>query len=113
MQNLVLIGTGLIGGSLAAAARTHQAARRIWAINRKQHTSDQARQQGIADESHTHADLPTLTPKLNPGDTVVIAVPVGSYPPILQQLGNLPPGVWLTDVGSTKSSVIEAVRQHW
>ena len=113
-QNLVVIGTGLIGSSLAKAAKQAGAFETVWAINRSEKTCEQAETLGVADRALTYEQLPEVATMLQDGDIVVVAVPVSVYQSIFEQLKPLlPEAVVLTDVGSSKVSVVEAVKAVW
>lgn len=113
-QNLVVIGTGLIGSSLAKAAKATGAFDTVWAINRSAETCEQVKALGVADQAVTYEQLPQVIDQLGEDDIVVVAVPVSIYESIFFQLKPLlPEGVVLTDVGSSKVSVVEAAKSVW
>ncbi len=108
-KKLCLIGVGLIGGSVARAARKNKLARQIVAFGRLEDkvNLEQAKQLNVVDEFYF--DMETA---LKDADCVVIAIPVGAFEDILKQMKPF----WqaqtvYTDVGSTKTSVIEAAKQ--
>lgn len=116
-KTLVVIGTGLIGSSLAKAAKAACARsgfETVWAINRSEQTNVDAIKLGVADKTATYAELESVMGSLVAGDLVVVAVPVYVYPSIFESLKPLlPEGVWLTDVGSSKAAIVEAAKQVW
>ena len=97
---LVVVGTGLIGGSVSAAARKRALAAHVVGVGPQ---AAQARALGLVD-----AALP-LPDALAGADFVVLAAPV---PVIAAQMGEigrlLPAHAVLTDAGSTKGSIVEA-----
>ena len=111
-NKLCIIGVGLIGGSIAAAARQQRLAQQIAGIggeaNRK--NLELARQRKIIDQDYYFAnDFGTA---LYNADCVVIATPVGVVEEIFVELKDH----WnaktvYTDVGSTKASVVQAARE--
>ena len=114
MNHLIVLGSGLMGGSLAKAARLNGLARNIAVVNRSIESSNAAVALGAADSAHTYDQLEHLLGQLGVGDLVVVAVPVKSYRTVFERIGTgLPRGVVLTDVGSTKVAVIEAARRQW
>lgn len=114
MKNLVVLGSGLIGGSVAKAARESKFAETVSVFNRKLETSERAVALGIADQGYDYSQLADVCPGLSPGDLVLVAVPVYSYASVFEQLaGLIPEGVVLTDVGSTKAEVVDAARNNW
>lgn len=102
IRQITIIGTGLIGGSLALALKKHRFAGRIIGCDRAP-VLERARNKAVIDSGHT-----------NPADAVrgsqiiVLATPVSGIIDLIERLGPaLPPKTLLTDVGSTKSEVLE------
>src|ERR1700680_1175881 len=102
IRQITIIGTGLIGGSLGLALRKKKFAGRIVGCDREG-TLHRARARGAIDDGTT-----------NPGDAVqgsqvvVLATPVLAIVDLIQRLGPaLPAKTLLTDVGSTKTAVVE------
>jgi prephenate dehydrogenase len=102
IRQITIIGTGLIGGSLALALKKRKFAGRIVGCDREA-TLDKARNRGAIDEGFA-----------NPGDAVrgsqvvVLATPVLAIVDLIQRLGPvLPAKTLLTDVGSTKAAVAQ------
>ncbi len=113
-ENLVVLGSGLIGGSLAWAVKANGIAASVSLVNRRSETNDIALDKGIADHACTYDQLADRVSRLRRSDLVVVAVPVGSYGDIFSVLANtLPEGVVLTDVGSTKARVVELAEHYW
>lgn len=103
---VVFIGFGLIGASMAAAMKQAQICGEITAVLRTQKSCDTALRLKLCDSA-------TLDPRtaVKGADLVVLALPVASTETVLKTLrGYLKTGVILTDVGSTKVSVIEAAK---
>ena len=107
-QRVALIGLGLIAGSMALAMRESGLAGRIAGYARSDETRDVAREIGLVDEvTDSAADA------VAGADLVVLAVPVGAMGAVAAEIApHLAPGAILTDVGSVKQSVIEAVAPH-
>ena len=106
---LLVVGLGLIGGSLALIARQRKLAIEVVGSSRSQSTLDSAMALGVVDRVVT--DLPAELQTLQANDLVLIGVPTLTVPAILQVLQeNLPEGVTFTDAASVKGSVVEAVR---
>src|SRR5215469_12702877 len=102
IRQITIIGTGLIGGSLALALRKKKFAGRIVGCDRKG-TLERARMRGAIDDG-----------TVNPGDAVrgsdlvVLATPVLAIVDLIERVGPvLPAKALLTDVGSTKTAVAE------
>lgn len=107
-KKLCLIGVGLIGGSIAKAARQQAIVDSIVAYGDESHFANlqQALDLGVID-----AFSSDIAHALDGADLVIIATPVGAIKPVAQLL--LPhwnPNCIYTDVGSTKSSVVDAFR---
>ncbi|MGY6710036.1 MAG: prephenate/arogenate dehydrogenase family protein [Rhizobiaceae bacterium] len=107
-KRIALIGIGLIGSSLAHAIRRHGLADHIAISSRSPETLLRASQIGLGDSYH---EDPTLA--VSEADLVIVSVPVGASGAVARQIaGSLKPGAILTDVGSTKNSVIAQMRPH-
>ena len=99
MRSLLVIGTGLLGGSFAKAAKTCKLFDRIVGIDRDRAALDQALELGFIDDAHT------------PGshcDAVCVAVPVRAIAGHVRDAADGCTGP-LFDLGSVKESVIEAL----
>ena len=100
---VLVVGLGLIGGSLAAALRRTQK-HQLWGYDLDQASMQQAQDQGIID--HQVMDLATTIDQM---DLVVLAVPVKAMEKVLAQVAPyLNAHTVLTDVGSVKGSIIAA-----
>ena len=105
---VALIGIGLIGSSLARAIRERGLAREIAISSRSRATLDEARALGLGDAYTTDPAA-----AVEGADLVIVSVPVGASGASAKAIGpRLAPGAILTDVGSTKASVIEAMAPH-
>lgn len=105
MNNLVLIGAGLIGGSLALDLKKSGLVNRIMAIDTDQQNLNCALERGLIDQGST-----IMEPEwLRQADMVVIATPVATLPLICRQLaGYVHERAVITDVGSTKQLALQA-----
>lgn len=109
-KQLVVIGLGLIGGSLAAAAKKFAACERVIGVARRPEVCKKALELGLVDEAFV--GLQSLKGRLGEGDVVFISVPTLSVRGILSELkGVLPDSVTITDGASVKGSVREDVVQ--
>jgi len=104
-KRVALIGLGLIAGSMAHAMRRSGLAGEITGYARSAETSDTAREIGLVDRvCDSAADA------VDGADLVVLAVPVGAMGRVAEEIAPaLAPGATVTDVGSVKRAVIEAV----
>ena len=101
IERLVIIGVGLIGGSLARALREAEAVGEIVGVGRSQANLDQALELGIIDAI---ADDPAHA--VTGADMVVIGATLGATGAVFEALRRtIGPDTVLTDVGSTKASV--------
>ena len=104
-KRVALLGCGLIGGSIARAARAHGLAGDIVANARSEKSLARIAELGIADR--VEADPARA---VQGADCVILCAPVGSYADLAAAIApHLQPGAILSDVGSTKQSVIRDV----
>jgi len=100
-KKLALIGIGLIGSSIARAARAHNLVEGIAISTRKPETLEEARALGLGDTYTLDA-----AEAVRSADLVILCTPVGAYEGVMQQIaGALMPGAILSDVGSVKGFV--------
>src|SRR5512139_3812429 len=102
-NRLCLVGIGLIGSSIARVAKKRgDIARTVVATTRRAETLARVRELGIVDVVEDD-----LGKAVEGCDCVVLCVPVGAYAGVMAQIApHLAPGCVLTDVGSTKGSVV-------
>jgi len=104
--NLALLGVGLIGGSAAAAWRAAGAVERVVGFDLDPEAMRLASERGVID-----AGAASAARAVADADLVLLAVPVLAMGEILREIApHLPPQAVVSDVGSTKVSVIEAAR---
>ncbi|MBN8431253.1 bifunctional prephenate dehydrogenase/3-phosphoshikimate 1-carboxyvinyltransferase [Microbulbifer salipaludis] len=109
---LVIVGIGLIGGSLALGLKAASGCREVIGVARRAQTCNQAVALGVVDRAVT--DIGEIVGELEVGDVVFVAVPTLAVESIFSQLKDrLPAGVTLTDGASVKGSVIAAARNVW
>ena len=108
MDRLLVIGTGLIGGSFAKAMRGAGCFSRIVGHDAEPAVAQQALQLGLVDA--VVADLSTA---IAAADAVLIAAPTGVIAPLVRRIEVAAQGRTVTvfDAGSTKGSVLEALRR--
>ncbi len=102
-ERLCLVGIGLIGSSIARVARKRgDIARTIVATTRRRETLARVRELGIADVVEDD-----IGRAVEGCDGVILCVPVGAYAAVMAEIApHLAPGCVLSDVGSTKGSVV-------
>ena len=105
-KRLALLGIGLIGSSIARVARERaDLAAEVVACARTQATLDRVVELGIADR----CELDPVRAVAG-ADCVILCAPVGAYAALAEAIApHLAPGCILSDVGSTKQSVIRDV----
>lgn len=105
-NKILIIGLGLIGGSLARALKDKRVCAQVLGNSRSIDTVNKAIERGIVDFGNH--DLSTLLQQLEKNDVIVIATPTLSVKVILQQLHEaVSRGVIVTDVASVKGSVVQ------
>lgn len=105
---VALIGLGLIASSMFWAMRRAGMDSHVTGYARSEATRETARQIGLCDTVCDSAEE-----AVRDADLVVLAVPVGAMGAIAATIApHLKPGCTVTDVGSVKASVIEAVAPH-
>ena len=107
-DKIALIGIGLIGGSIALAARRGGLAREIVAATRSAETAATANRLKLVD--HCGTDLAAAC---EGADLVIVCTPVGACGAVAQIIApRLEPGCIVSDVGSVKQAVIDAMAPH-
>jgi len=108
IEKLVVCGVGLIGGSFALALRHAGVAKRIVGIGRSEASLARAIALGVIDEATSDWGA-----ALDGANFVLLAPPVGQMDKVMAAMApHLAPGTVVTDAGSTKRDVIEAVYRH-
>jgi prephenate dehydrogenase len=107
IQELAIVGVGLLGGSVAKAARADSLARRIVGVGR-----DAARLQPALDDGTLDAATTDLAAGVRKADFVLLAAPVLAIEGLLAQVSRVAPeGSVVTDVGSTKRNIVRAAER--
>jgi prephenate dehydrogenase len=102
IQRLAIVGVGLVGGSVAKAARAQGLAREIVGIGRDLGRLGPARRDGVLDHATTD-----LAAGVREADWVVLAATVLANVALLPEVWRAAPaGSLVTDVGSTKRSIV-------
>jgi len=101
-DRITLIGIGLIGSSLARVVKREKLAGEVVISTRSAATLERARQLGLGDRYEQDA-----AEAVRGADLVIVSVPVGASGDVAAHIAaSLMPGAIVTDVGSTKASVI-------
>ncbi len=104
LNRVTIVGTGLLGGSIGLAMKRAGLAQRIIGAGSRPETLEKALRAGCVDE--TRSDL---LDACKASDLIVLAAPVGKIPDLIRQLAaHVAPGGVVTDVGSTKGTIVAA-----
>ncbi|MGE4371901.1 MAG: prephenate/arogenate dehydrogenase family protein [Xanthobacter sp.] len=105
---VAIIGAGLIGSSIARAVRERHLAGTLVVADQEAAVRARVRELGFADEVTQSA-----AEAARDADVVIVCVPVGAAGAIAAEVGpELKPGAILSDVGSVKGAVLEAMAPH-
>ncbi|MGB3836515.1 prephenate dehydrogenase [Castellaniella sp.] len=103
---LAVVGTGLIGGSFAAALQRVGQVGRVLGVGRRAASLQRAQQLGLIDE------VASLQQAAAQADLILLATPVGAMPEVLRTLApHLRSHTLITDAGSTKADVAHLARE--
>jgi 3-phosphoshikimate 1-carboxyvinyltransferase len=111
-RRLIVIGLGLIGGSLAKAAKERGLVSQVIGINRSADSLEYALNAGVIDQAFQSVEeaLADCTDQ----DIILLGVPVLSMGPVLQKVhDHLMVDATITDVGSAKSILVEQAKSIW
>ncbi|MFQ5519682.1 MAG: prephenate dehydrogenase [Mariprofundus sp.] len=104
IKHLVVIGTGLIGGSVSLALKKAGAVERVTGVGRSRDNLELAQKLGVVDD-WTH----DIAEAVVDADVVLLAVPMAAYESVFTAMhDSLPAGAVVTDAGSTKQSAMAA-----
>ncbi len=107
-NRLALIGVGLIGSSIARAAKAQNLVRSIVATARSGATRKRVAELGLADQV-----VETNAAAVEGADLVIVCVPVGACADVAKDIAaHLAPGAIVSDVGSVKGSILRGMGEH-
>jgi len=108
IPRLSLIGVGLIGSSIARAARAQGIVGEIVATARSDKTRARVAELGLADRV-----VETSAQAAEGADLVIVCTPVSACGPTAQEIAlHLKPGAIVSDVGSVKGAVVRDMSPH-
>ncbi|RKQ68882.1 prephenate dehydrogenase [Litorimonas taeanensis] len=109
IETLLIIGGGLIGSSIARAAKAYGQAKTVYVMDNSPEACTAIERLGFADGvSEGQADFYAAQ-----ADLVILCVPPGRMGDVAEKvIPNMKSGAILSDVGSIKGAVIEAVKPH-
>ncbi|RJP74615.1 MAG: prephenate dehydrogenase/arogenate dehydrogenase family protein [Candidatus Abyssobacteria bacterium SURF_17] len=106
-DKVTIIGVGLIGGSLGLGLKAKHMCGKVVGIGRSPTSVEKGLRMGAIDEAGRE-----LTEAAKGADLILICTPVGSVASIVEQMeSSLKEGCFITDVGSTKGSIVRAVEE--
>ncbi|WP_297984366.1 prephenate dehydrogenase [uncultured Chryseobacterium sp.] len=106
-MKIAVIGVGLIGGSIALKLREKNFADFVYGIDKSETHLQEALELGIIDEKTDFEH------GIKKADLIIVAVPVDSTRKILPEVLDLiSENQTVMDVGSTKSGITEAIKNH-
>lgn len=109
LRKLVVIGTGLIGGSFSLALKNAGLARTVVGIGRRRETLEEAIRLGVIDIAGTYDQA-----SFAGADLILVATPVGQMRAVFKAMSQfVPDDAVITDGGSTKLDVIELAREYF
>jgi prephenate dehydrogenase len=104
-RRLAVLGLGLLGGSVAAAARERELADCVVGFGRRREPLDRALERGLVDEV-----AGDIAEAVQSADLVVLATPVHAMSAVLEKAAQvLTPPALVTDVGSVKAGLAESL----
>lgn len=105
LNSVAIVGVGLIGGSIGMALRKLGLAEKVVGIGRRQVSLRIARRVGAV--TNTTIDLAKGVAE---ADLVIVCTPVGRIVEDVRRVANhCPRGTLITDVGSTKQTIVDAL----
>ena len=105
-KKITIVGVGLIGGSLALQLHEKKISSRLIGVETNEFHAQQALELELVDEI-----LP-LDNAIQHSDVIILAIPVDSMVTLLPEVLNKIKHQIVVDLGSTKSQLIEAVKDH-
>ncbi len=107
-KHIALIGLGLISSSFVHALRRAEYTGRVTGTARSADTRAEAKRLGLCD-----AIMDTNAETVQGADLIILCTPVGAMGAVMQEIApHIAPGATITDVGSVKFDVIQAIQPH-
>ena len=107
-DRVALIGLGLIASSIFWSSKRNDVSAYFTGFSRSERTRNIARNIGLCDEV-----VDSLKDAVKNADLIILCVPVGAMEQVMFRIAPfLKPGVTISDVGSVKRAVINAVEPH-
>jgi prephenate dehydrogenase len=112
LDRLVVVGTGFMGASIAAAVKAAGLAKDVVGVDPKEAVN--AKALGLVDRAANSITEALSSVPSSAQTAVLLASPVKTYAAIfaeIEPLADQSSIVWVTDIGSTKNGVIQAAKQ--
>ena len=107
-RQVAILGVGLLGGSIGLALRSASQGSRIIGYGHRRGSLETAKEMGAIDEWRLEPEAAVAD-----CDLVILCTPVGVFEPLIRQIAPaLTKGAIVTDVGSTKRSVVRFAEAH-
>ncbi|MDP6446845.1 MAG: prephenate dehydrogenase/arogenate dehydrogenase family protein [Pirellulaceae bacterium] len=106
-KRVTIVGVGLIGGSIGSSLRRLRLADEVIGVGRSLDTLSVAEQLGAITSATTD-----WASGLAGADVVVVCTPVEHIPDHVRTAAQLAPQAWITDAGSAKSQIVQALRDQ-
>lgn len=105
-MTVTVVGIGLIGGSMALALKEKRLAQKVIGVDANRNHQQKALNLALVDE------VVDLKEAVVASDLIILSVPVNALLPTVQTVLNAVDQQIVMDVGSTKSGVLEAIKDH-
>src|SRR4030095_5801889 len=105
-KRITIIGTGLIGGSLAIQLREKGMASKLIGVDNNSEHAKKAKELNLVDE------ILSLDDAIKQSDVIVIAIPVDKMIGLLPKILDRVEDQIVLDVGSTKQQLLDEVHDH-
>src|SRR5262245_6744960 len=102
IDTLAIVGVGLLGGSVALAARARRVTRHIVGVDSNEACRDYLRQRRLVDEIEDK-----IGPSVVQADLILICTPVNTIAAHARQLLSAGARGAISDVGSTKAMIVK------
>ncbi|MCX7705085.1 MAG: prephenate dehydrogenase/arogenate dehydrogenase family protein, partial [bacterium] len=107
-QSIGIAGIGLLGGSVALAAKKKKLAEKIYGYTRSMATIKRALDLGVIDESFENFSL-----MIEQCEFVILCAPISINIELAVTIGRKRPKLLFTDVGSTKKTIVDVVEKNF
>ena len=108
-ERIAIVGVGLIGGSLAAAFKREKLSAEVIGVDYES-VVQSAKTVGLISQSY---EVSQLGEAIHNADLVILATPISSIVELIPSIGQrVRPGTLVTDVGSTKETIVATAQKH-